>query len=1241
MTRDTPFRAALALLAIAAATTALVAQPDTRPRPAGQPGSPHHLDARVVLARGPKVAPARAQQAAIDDLRSALPALRVEVDDATGATAMLWNMAGYLTAPDARDAEAVAEDFMRSRPALLGLMASDVVDAELTDRVSSAVSGVTHLYFRQRVNGIPVYNAQLHFNIASDGRILSVNNQFLPNVTAAVASLRPGLDAVGGVGRAAAHLGLRDVPARVTSADAGPRRSTRIQAPDLSAEEITAALVIVPVRQGMARLAWNFQVWTGDEQHAFDYTVDAESGQVWTRFDWVSADKYRVYPRPIESPAHATPAPPADARALVANPAHPVASPFGWHDTNGVAGAEFTSTEGNNAHAYVDADGDDIPDPGSAPGCGATLECDFGLNLAGAPASYQPAAVTNLFYWNNIVHDVQHRYGFTAAAGNFQVNNYGQGGLGNDSVRAEAQDGAGANNANFLTPPDGFRPRMQMYTWTTTTPNHDGDLDAGIVVHEYGHGISNRLVGGPGNVSCLTNAQQPGEGISDWLSLVYTARPGDTAAMGRGIGTYAMGQPPTGQGIRTQRYSTDPTVNTWTYASVNGAAVPHGVGAVWAQAMWEVYWALVDQHGWSGDLYDATGGAGNQRAMLYHNEGLMNTACSPSFTQVRDGIIQAAQAINGGADVCRLWGAFAAFGLGVDAQSGGPNSLTPLNGFNTPIACGGTPPPGLSIADTSVTEGNSEMVNASFTLSLSAPSANPVTVEYRTSPGSAASGITSASVANTMALSIPDLGQASFYPSTITVPEGAGRVQAIAVTLNGFSHPLPEDVDVLLVGPDGQRAVLLMSDAGGAPAAGVSLTFRDDAEGAVPTGFVTSGTYLPTNNGDGDAFPGAPAGPYGSALETFVGGPASGTWKLFIVDDHAGSSGALSGGWTLHLGAAGNDFVPQRGTLTFPPGSTTQVLPVPVFGDLEVEANETFTVTLSSAGGAYIADDLGTATIVDDDAVGAPEPPTGLFVSSIVGNTVTLGWAPPLGGSPPTGYVVEGGVHPGEALASIPTGSTLPTFTFGAPSGAFFIRLHTLSGGGRSSASNEIRLFVNVAVPPSAPDALLSMVNGSSLTLAWKNTFGGGAPTGLVLDVSGAIETAIPLGLTDTLSFTGVPPGTYTVALRAVNAAGSSPAAGPLTLTFPEACSGPPGAATNVRAHRVGHTVYVSWESPATGVAPTGYRLNVSGALSGSFGTTARALSGLLGSGTYEVTVSASNPCGTGPAAPAQTVVVP
>ena len=121
-------------------------------------------------------------------------------------------------------------------------------------------------------------------------------------------------------------------------------------------------------------------------------------------------DAYRVFAAPLESPSHG-------ARTLVADPADLTASPFGWHDTNGAAGAEYTITRGNNAHAYLDAAGDGNPDAGADVSGGATLVFDFPLDLTQAPTTYRPAAITNVFYWTNIVHDITYRYGFTEAAG--------------------------------------------------------------------------------------------------------------------------------------------------------------------------------------------------------------------------------------------------------------------------------------------------------------------------------------------------------------------------------------------------------------------------------------------------------------------------------------------------------------------------------------------------------------------------------------------------------------------------------------------------------------------------------------------------------------------------------------------------------------------------------------------------------------------------------------------------------
>jgi YVTN family beta-propeller protein len=270
----------------------------------------------------------------------------------------------------------------------------------------------------------------------------------------------------------------------------------------------------------------------------------------------------------------------------------------------------------------------------------------------------------------------------------------------------------------------------------------------------------------------------------------------------------------------------------------------------------------------------------------------------------------------------------------------------------------------------------------------------------------------------------------------------------------------------------------------------------------------------------------------------------------------------------------------------------------------------------------------------------APEAPTGLTVAAVTGNVVTLRWAPPLTGSTPSGYLLEGGVSPGEVLAGIPTGSPSPYFTFTAPTGAFFVRLHAIGLGGRSPASNEIRLFVNTS-PPSAPADLLGLVNGSSLALAWRNTFDGGAPTSMVLDVTGSLTLSVPVGLTDSFRFDGVPSGTYTFSVRGINAGGPGASSNAVTLTFPGACSGPPQSPANFGAYREGRTVFVLWDPPSAGAAPTGYVVAVTGAFTGSVPTAGRLLSGTVGPGTYVLTVAATNACGTGPASAARVITVP
>jgi extracellular elastinolytic metalloproteinase len=221
------------------------------------------------------------------------------------------------------------------------------------------------------------------------------------------------------------------------------------------------------------------------------------------------------------------------------------------------------------------------------------------------------------------------------------------------------KDGSGVNNANFGTPPEGQRPQMQMYIGVNVTPHRDGDLDNGVIAHEYGHGISTRLTGGGVNVGCLDNDEQMGEGWSDFFAMMTTMKPGDVGATARGMGNYLFGQPINGAGIRPTPYSTNMTINNSTYNTIKTVAVPHGVGYVWASMLWDLNWALIEAHG------QATG---YDEVMNLVMEGMKLQPCSPGFVDGRNAILAADVALYGGTNQCLIWKVFARRGLGFSAN---------------------------------------------------------------------------------------------------------------------------------------------------------------------------------------------------------------------------------------------------------------------------------------------------------------------------------------------------------------------------------------------------------------------------------------------------------------------------------------------------------------------------------------------------------------------------------------------
>jgi len=626
--------------------------------------------------------------------------------------------------PEARSisvarANDIALDHIRDRPGRWDLNRADLAYVRVTDAYRSRHNGVTHVYLRQLVSGLEVLGANMTVNVTREGDILYIGSRFRRNVHAS-ASGEPVLTAAETVRAAARHLGLPATgPIAVLDQAPGSAQPTVLVAEGISARPVPAKLVYQPVDATSVRLAWNLDILEPSGRHWWNVSVDATNGSVLARFDYIDHDNsaatatavsdrpvpaqsdavvgprarardgasYRVFPPPLESPNDGKP-------RLIKNPADRLGSPFGWHDTDGATGPEFTTTRGNNVHAYADYTGyANVPLPFLDAEGGDSLTFDFPLDFEKPPHISRDAAITNLFFWNNVIHDVFYRYGFTEKAGNFQANNYGRGGADGDPVQAEAQDAGGVNNANFATPADGSSGRMQMYVWTSPAAGgriYDGDLDAGVVVHEYAHGISNRLTGGPDSVDCLrSHDEREGEGWSDWLAIALTARRGDKGTHARGMGTYVLGQSGRDQkGIRPTPYSTSMKINPATYDTIRTSAEPHGVGYVWASMLWEVYWNLVKKHGFNPNPYDPWDTGGNNLAIQLVMDGMKMQPCEPGFVDARGAILAADVALTGGENRCAIWAGFAKRGLGYRADQGDPASkVDGKQNFATHPAC--------------------------------------------------------------------------------------------------------------------------------------------------------------------------------------------------------------------------------------------------------------------------------------------------------------------------------------------------------------------------------------------------------------------------------------------------------------------------------------------------------------------------------------------------------------------------
>jgi extracellular elastinolytic metalloproteinase len=647
-------------------------------------GRPNHdaRSGRVVNDRAAELA--ANPSAAVKALAASLGARGiVSIDGLTGTPRIVARLDGFLTEPSGEAAAKIALDYVRAHSDVFKV---DIATLKLA-REYVSIDGTHHLWWRQVVNGIPVFGNGLKANVSADGRLISLIGSPLASLALAVSS--PFLTAADALARTRQDAGVPALPvASKTRNDA--RRTTEFATGE------TAALAVFATPRGN-RLGWDLLVEPTDQQ-MYRQVIDAQTGEVLYRLSLVNSANGFAFPNYPGAPAGGTP----EVFDM---------SGKGWLSPT----AKILS--GPNAHVYSDQNANNLADqteeinredpatgrnnwlwtldvshPAVA-GCD-TFVCTWDPNLPGSWAHNENQSGTQLFIHLNLFHDhlKADPIGFTPAAGNFE---------GNDPVRGEAMDGAktfqnmpdGAHidNANMATPPDGFRPRMQMYLWhfpgDPTDPfiAADGSNDAGIVYHEYTHGLSNRLVVDADGFSTLGSVQagSMGEAWSDWYAYDFLEKQGlqpDVSGVADvRVGHYVGGGHDL---IRTEPidckigqtdgcpggFATGPGgFDYGDFGNVFGGPEVHADGEIWAQTLW--------------DLRDELGSDATEALLT---RAMELSPFNPSFLDERNAILQADVVLKGGANQDAIWAVFAHRGMGWFAGTLDGDDASPVADFSIP-----------------------------------------------------------------------------------------------------------------------------------------------------------------------------------------------------------------------------------------------------------------------------------------------------------------------------------------------------------------------------------------------------------------------------------------------------------------------------------------------------------------------------------------------------------------------------
>lgn len=424
---------------------------------------------------------------------------------------LLLSVIGFAQTPSQR-----IQNYINENREKLNVASTETTHWQIESETSSESMGLTNYLVMQTYNGIKVDNSYIYFWIKNN-EIINEPEGFINNVTSKVNTSNPVLGVVEGFSSALTKLNEPVFTSSVISTD---KNKYKLANGILTEDPVSAELVYFPNQSGNLVLSWSYEFYSQDAKHLWKVKIDVSNGDLLEKYDLVhncnfgprhnhdvcvggvktlniasklfkneqtemmltpGTTNYRVIPFNYESPNHSS-------RQLITNPEATTAltplavaaSPNGWHNTNttiggGNASTQFNYSRGNNVFAYSDFTNANPASPttytNASSGTYPSLTFDYPYNGTGtSPKTYVNAAITNLFYMNNIMHDVWYQYGFNEANRNFQTVNYGRGGTGNDAVNAEAQDASFAstpsyNNANFSTPSEGSKPRMQMYVW--------------------------------------------------------------------------------------------------------------------------------------------------------------------------------------------------------------------------------------------------------------------------------------------------------------------------------------------------------------------------------------------------------------------------------------------------------------------------------------------------------------------------------------------------------------------------------------------------------------------------------------------------------------------------------------------------------------------------------------------------------------------------------------------------------